>query len=231
MNLLTVRDLSKTFTLHLRGGMRIHSLQAQSLSVQAGECVVLRGPSGAGKSTLLRCIYGNYRADSGQILAHPSGRQIDLMRVTPREIIALRRTWMAYASQFLRAMPRVSCLDLVARIGLEQGQSVDEARDRERDMLMRLQIPAQLHGLPPVTFSGGEQQRVNLARCFVGEHPLLLLDEPTASLDAGNSAIVVECIRAARAAGKGILAVFHDPALSAAVADREVSLTPNKEMA
>jgi alpha-D-ribose 1-methylphosphonate 5-triphosphate synthase subunit PhnL len=218
--MLQADSLAKTFHLHLQGGLNIHVLHDVALSVYAGECVVLSGPSGAGKSTLLRCLYGNYRASSGAIRVRHDGELIDLTQAPPRQVIDIRARTLGYVSQFLRVVPRVPALDIVAEVLVARGKPQPEARAAAGALLSRLGIPARLHALPPATFSGGEQQRVNLARGFLGGQPILLLDEPTASLDPANRAIVIELIREARDSGTAIIGIFHDAATRDAVADR-----------
>ena len=225
--MLQTMGLAKGFTLHLRGGLQIPVLHDIDMQVHAGECVVLSGPSGAGKSTLLRSLYGNYRAQSGQILVRHRGEMIDLVSADPRTILAVRHETLGYVSQFLRVVPRVSALDIVAEVLIARGSPADAATD----LLLQLNIPRRLHGLPPATFSGGEQQRVNLARGFIAGHPILLLDEPTASLDAANAAVVVGLIQAAKARGVAVVAICHDPAVRDAIADRLFPLTPMQDAA
>src|ERR1700749_3076107 len=193
--------LAKSFTLHLQGGVRIPVLAGVGLELQQGECVVLSGPSGVGKSTLMRSLYGNYRAESGRILIRHGGEMVDLATADPRTVLAVRPETLGYVSQFLRVVPRVPALDVVAEVPISRGATQQEARRTATDLLLRLNIPRRLHGLPPATFSGGEQQRVNLARGFIGNHPVLLLDEPTASLDADNRTVVVDMINEAKARG------------------------------
>ena len=225
--MLQTMGLAKGFTLHLRGGLQIPVLHDIYMQLHAGECVVLSGPSGAGKSTLLRSLYGNYRAQSGQILVRHRSEMIDLVSADPRTILAVRHETLGYVSQFLRVVPRVSALDIVAEVLIARGAPADAATD----LLLQLNIPRRLHGLPPATFSGGEQQRVNLARGFIAGHPILLLDEPTASLDAANAAVVVDLIQAAKARGVAVVAICHDPAVRDAIADRLFPLTPMQDAA
>ena len=225
--MLQTMGLAKGFTLHLRGGLQIPVLHDIDMQVHAGECVVLSGPSGAGKSTLLRSLYGNYRAQSGQILVRHRSEMIDLVSADPRTILAVRHETLGYVSQFLRVVPRVSALDIVAEVLIARGAPADAATD----LLLQLNIPRRLHGLPPATFSGGEQQRVSLARGFIAGHPILLLDEPTASLDAANAAVVVDLIQAAKARGVAVVAICHDPAVRDAIADRLFPLTPMQDAA
>jgi alpha-D-ribose 1-methylphosphonate 5-triphosphate synthase subunit PhnL len=185
---------------------------------------VLHGPSGAGKSSILKMIYGNYRCDAGRVALRQGEVETDMAIAAPRRILALRRTTIGYVSQFLRVMPRVAALDIVAGAAREQGAPADEARTRAAAMLRRLNVPERLWRLPPATFSGGEQQRVNIARGLVARHPILLLDEPTASLDAANRAAVVGLIAEKKAAGVAILGIFHDEDVRARVADRIITL-------
>lgn len=226
---LTVAGVDKTFTMHLQGGQRLAVLHHLDLVVHRGECVVLGGTSGAGKSTILKMVYGNYSADSGRILLQRDTIDgavdvIDLAGADAREVLAARRDTMGYVSQFLRCLPRVPALDIVAEPLVERGVDLATARERAAQVLTRLSIPGRLWSLPPATFSGGEQQRVNIARGFLPDLPLLLLDEPTASLDARNRDVVVELIAEKRAQGVGMLGIFHDREVRDAVADRVVDV-------
>ena len=235
---LAVRGLAKHFTLHLRGGARLQVLDDTSLDVHAGECVALVGASGRGKSTLMKCLFGSYGADAGALRFESSAGPVDIATATPQRMIALRRRDIAYVSQFLRAVPRVPALDVVAQrlVDAEPAPASDDlddpaherlmdaARAAARALLARLNLPAALWDLPPATFSGGEQQRVNIARGFVQPARLLLLDEPTASLDAANRRVVVELIHESKAGGAAIVGIFHDEEVRDAVADRCVEL-------
>jgi alpha-D-ribose 1-methylphosphonate 5-triphosphate synthase subunit PhnL len=227
--MLATHDLAKQFTLHLQGGLRLPVLEHIDIEVHAGECVALVGPSGAGKSTLLRALYGNYRADAGRILIRHAGEMVDIASASPRVVVQIRARTLGYVSQFLRVVPRVAALDIVADAA--PGPDRAAAQARARALLLRLNIPARLHALPPATFSGGEQQRINLARGFIGGHPILLLDEPTASLDPRNRDIVVEMIAEAKAAGIAIAGIFHDTAMRDAVAARPYHVTPLQDAA
>jgi alpha-D-ribose 1-methylphosphonate 5-triphosphate synthase subunit PhnL len=222
--LLQVERVSKAFTLHLRGGVRLDVVRDVSFEARPGECLVLGGPSGAGKSSLLKMIYGNYRCDDGAIRVRDGDELVDVAGAEPRRIIALRRTAMAYVSQFLRVIPRVGALDIVAAAAREGGLSPDEARERASALLAALNVPERLWSLPPATFSGGEQQRVNIARGLVADRPLVLLDEPTASLDAANRAVVVDLIRAKIAGGAAVVGIFHDEDVRQAVATRVIDV-------
>lgn len=223
--LLQVKSVAKTFTMHLRGGVVLPVVDGVDFEVNAGECVVLGGPSGAGKSSILKMVYGNYAVDSGEILLMHEGAPVDLAAATPRMVLALRRDTIGYVSQFLRTVPRVSALDVVAEPLVVRGVDHEAARAKAQELLARLNLPERLWGLPPATFSGGEQQRVNIARGFITDHSVLLLDEPTASLDAANRAIVVEMIAEKKRAGTAMLGIFHDEDVRNVVADRIVDVT------
>jgi len=224
-NVLSVHDVRKTFTLHLQGSQVLPVLEGVSFEVPRGQCVVLGGASGAGKSSIMKMVFGSYAVDSGRMLLAHDGGVLDLAIASPREVLAARRESMGYVSQFLSAVPRVAAIDVVAEPLIECGTSREEARERAGELLARLSIPERLWNLPPATFSGGEQQRVNIARGFATERPLMLLDEPTASLDARNRGVVIDMIRERLAAGTGILAIFHDADVREAVADHIVDVS------
>lgn len=220
MNMIQITDVSKTFTLHNQGAAVIPVMTDVSLNVAAGECVGLLGASGAGKSTLMRMLWGNYLAASGSIVIAGT----DIAKADPREILALRRERMAYVSQFLRVVPRVPTLEVVAEPLMLTGTPEDEALDAARALLTRLRIPERLWALSPTTFSGGEQQRVNIARGFIRHVPVMLLDEPTASLDAANRETVLSLIDEAKARGTAIVGIFHDEAARDRVCDRMIDM-------
>lgn len=222
---LVVSDVAKTFTMHLRGGVRLPVVAHVSFSVSSGECVVLGGPSGAGKSSILKMVYGNYSADEGQIIVDHGSRLVDIASADPRTVLSVRRDTIGYVSQFLRTVPRVAAIDVVAEPLVQRGADHSAARERAGALLAGLNLPEKLWELPPATFSGGEQQRVNIARGFITDHPVLLLDEPTASLDAANRAVVVDMIARKKAAGTALLGIFHDAEVREAVADRVVDVT------
>jgi alpha-D-ribose 1-methylphosphonate 5-triphosphate synthase subunit PhnL len=218
--LIDVRGLSKAFVLHHRNASRIPVLDGVNLTVASGECVALAGPSGAGKSTLLRCLYGNYLASAGAVRIRHEGAWVDFASALPREILAVRRRSLGYVSQFLRVIPRVSTLDVVAEPLRELDVDASTARERAKTLLARLHLPEHLWHLPPATFSGGEQQRVNIARGLIAKKPVLLLDEPTASLDAVNAGRVADLIDEARRSGTAIVGIFHDEVIRDRLATR-----------
>ncbi len=223
---LVVDGLSKSFTLHQQGGIRLDVLAGVSLSVNAGESVALIGASGAGKSTLLRCMYGNYSVSAGSILIRKSPDSwVDICAIPDQEVRALRRSTIGWVSQFLRVIPRVSALEVVAEPLLVRKVNREDALERAAAILSRMNLPERLWSVAPSTFSGGEQQRVNLARGLVVGHPVLLVDEPTASLDPDNAAIVVGLLNEARQNGASIVGIFHDAAVRNQVATRSFDLS------
>jgi alpha-D-ribose 1-methylphosphonate 5-triphosphate synthase subunit PhnL len=223
--LLQLTGVAKSFTMHLQGGIRLPVVAGVEFAVGAGECVALAGPSGAGKSSVLKMIFGNYRCEAGQIFVRHEDERIDVARADPRAILKLRRTTIGYVSQFLRAVPRVAAIDVVAEPLLASGVAREAARTRAGALLARLNVPERLWGLPPATFSGGEQQRVNIARGFLPALPILLLDEPTASLDAANRAIVMDLITEKKECGTAIASIVHDDDVRTRTADRVIDIT------
>jgi len=223
--MIEITNAEKSFTMHLQGGVKLPVVRGVSFDVSAGECVVLSGPSGAGKSSILKMIFGNYRCDGGCIGVRHGGAVIDLAKAEPREILSVRRSTIGYVSQFLRAVPRVPTIDVVAEPLVATGTPRNEARDQAGRLLHRLNIPERLWALPPSTFSGGEQQRVNIARGFISDHPILLLDEPTASLDAANREVVVGLIADKKRAGVAMVGIVHDDEVRRRIADRIVDVT------
>ncbi len=229
--MLTVREFAKNFTLHAQGGVHIAAFSGLNLEAYAGRCLVLHGPSGAGKSTLMRCLYANYKACSGSILVRHRNGFVDMVTARPRAVLDVRRETMGYVSQFLRVIPRVSTLDIVAGQCTAHGEERSAAREKAAVLLDRLHIPQRLWNLAPATFSGGEQQRVNIARGFIRHSPVLLLDEPTASLDAANKRTVVTLIAEAKARGSAVIGIFHDDEVREAVADAVFHLQPGRNHA
>lgn len=224
-----VRDLSKTFTLHTQGGITIDAFANLNIDVYGGECLALHGPSGAGKSTLLRTLYANYKPCGGSVMVAHEGGYTDMATAQPRAVLAVRHKTMGYVSQFLRVIPRVSTLDILAEQLTTHGEEKKVAQEKGQELLERLRIPQRLWGVAPATFSGGEQQRVNIARGFMYRYPIMLLDEPTASLDAANRATVIQLIQEAKTLGVAVVGIFHDEAVRDAVADRVYNLNPLAE--
>jgi alpha-D-ribose 1-methylphosphonate 5-triphosphate synthase subunit PhnL len=223
--MMRLEGVGKTFVMHLSGGAQLPILRDVAFEVKAGECVVLDGRSGTGKSSVLKMIYGNYRADSGSILVRDGEEWVDVASAGPRRVLMLRKATIGYVSQFLRTIPRVGAFDIVAAAARAYGLAAKDAAERAGSLLESLNIPEKLWHLPPATFSGGEQQRINIARGFAAAHPILLLDEPTASLDAVNRAAVVQFIHARKRAGGALLGIFHDDDVRSEVADRVIDVS------
>ncbi|MDP1980340.1 phosphonate C-P lyase system protein PhnL [Undibacterium sp.] len=221
---IVVEGLSKDFTLHLQGGQEMSILSKIDMQVDAGECVVIHAPSGAGKSTLLRCLYANYRASRGSVNIWHEGNWVDVQSAPAQQVLAVRHSTLGFVTQFLRVIPRISTLDLVAEPLLMRGVEKQAAYEQAEELLSRLRIPKRLWQIPPATFSGGEQQRVNIARTMICDYPILLLDEPTASLDEANRATVIDMINGARERGAAVVGIFHDEAVRQALATRIFSI-------
>lgn len=225
MEMLRAENVAKSFTLHVQDSTVIPVFKHINMTLKASDCVALTGASGAGKSTFMRMIYANYICQEGSIHVRHGSDWVDMVSAAPHTILDVRRRTMGYVSQFLRVIPRVPTLDIVAEPLKTMGISECNAGWCAAEMLARLNIPKALWSLSPLTFSGGEQQRVNIARGFVAEYPIMLLDEPTASLDADNRAVVLDLIREANARGAAILGIFHDEAVREAVCTSEFDIT------
>ena len=208
--MLRIDNLAKTFLLHNQGAKKLPVFQNISFQVKAGECLVLTGASGTGKSTLLRAIYANYLVQSGTINIRHENKWVDLASASPHEVLDIRKKTLGYVSQFLRVIPRISTIDLVCEPLIVQGKLIKPAKAQAKKLLNKLSIPESLWDLPPATFSGGEQQRVNIARTLIQDYPILLLDEPTASLDEKNRDAVIELINEVRNQGTAVVGIFHD---------------------
>ena len=221
---LRVEQLSKGFTLHHQGGIHLSVLEGVSLEVRSGECVAIAGASGTGKSTLMRSLYGNYRSDRGAIWVKHLGHWVNLPQLEPHELLEVRQKTIGYISQFLRVIPRVPALQVAAEPLLELGTAPEVAFDTIRDLFARLNLPERLWSLSPTTFSGGEKQRVNIARAWSVPYPILLLDEPTSALDATNREVVMQLIEERRAAGCALMGIFHDDEVRDRVCNRHLTL-------
>ncbi|QIR36048.1 phosphonate C-P lyase system protein PhnL [Tolypothrix sp. PCC 7910] len=220
--LLQVENLRKSFTLHQQGGMQLSVLEGVSLTVNAGECIALSGASGTGKSTFMRCLYANYRVDSGSVWVKHEESWLDLCQLAPHEILAVRQKTMGYVSQFLRVIPRVPALDVAAEPLLELGINIDIAYNKVKNLFRRLNLAERLWQLSPTTFSGGEKQRVNIARALVVNYPILLLDEPTSALDSSNRQVVIELLQERKNQGCSLIGIFHDEEVRAQLCNREL---------
>src|SRR3954466_13941638 len=218
--MIDIADANKTFTMYLQGGIELPVVSGVTFHVDPGECVVLSGPSGAGKSSILKMIFGNYRCDGGVINIRHHGAVIDLATAEPRQVLSVRRSTIGYVSQFLRAVPRVATIDVVAEPLIANGTARAEAREKAGALRRLLNFPERLWPLPPSTFSGGEQQRVNIARGFISDLPILLLDAPTAALDAAHRACPVELVEEKKRQGVAMVAIVHDDEIRHLIADR-----------
>jgi alpha-D-ribose 1-methylphosphonate 5-triphosphate synthase subunit PhnL len=220
--LLQVENLRKSFTLHQQGGIQLSVLEGVSLTVNAGECIALSGESGTGKSTFMRCLYANYRVDSGAVWVKHEDSWIDLCQLAPHEILAVRHKTIGYVSQFLRVIPRVPALEVAAEPLLELGVNIDVAFNKVKDLFHRLNLSERLWHLSPTTFSGGEKQRVNIARALAVDYPILLLDEPTSALDATNRQIVIQLLQKRKKQGCCLIGIFHDEEVRSQLCNREL---------
>ena len=224
--ILTVEDYAKIFRLHERNKL-IPSASHVNLSVQPGKLTALIGPTGAGKSSVLKGVYRTYLPSTGRILFRTkSGAIVDLARADEHKVLELRKQEIGFVTQFLHCLPRKSALDVVAEPLFARGVDTDEARERAAELLQQLAVPGHLWNVSPSTFSGGEKQRVNLARGLIAQPRLLLLDEPTASLDPKTTERVVAHIETLKATGIAMLAIFHHPDLVRRLADDVVELSP-----
>jgi len=221
---LCVEGLSKSFVMH-HLGQSLHAFEGVSFSLRAGEFILLKGANGVGKSTLLRTIWRSYLPESGQVWFTYGAGRIDLARAADVDIAVLRRRDMGFVTQFLIARPRVAAEEIVAEPLRKSGVAHEEAIDEARRWLSAFGVKRDLWRAYPTSFSGGEQQKVNLARALIQPPRLLLLDEPTASLDAGARAALVTRLAEMKAAGVAMIGVFHHPGDVAAMVDRDIHLT------
>jgi alpha-D-ribose 1-methylphosphonate 5-triphosphate synthase subunit PhnL len=220
---LSVRNLSKTITLHILDGTTVEPFRRVSFDVGAGEFVVIVGPSGSGKSSIVKTVHRTYLPTGGEAwFRREDGALVDLVSAPDRTVVQLRRQEIGFVSQFLKVEPRVPALDVVAGPLIRRGVDEEEARRRAAELLQALDVPLRLWGSYPTLFSGGEQQRINIARALIGGPRLLLADEPTSALDAANTGRVVELLLQARQRGVTILGVFHDIDLIERLADRVI---------
>jgi alpha-D-ribose 1-methylphosphonate 5-triphosphate synthase subunit PhnL len=208
---LEVKNLNKSFKVHTRGGVEVKGFENINLEVKNGEFLSLYGPSGAGKSSILKTLFRTYTTTSGNIIFHKdNGSTIDIANASESEILNLRKNEIGYVSQFLQILPRISAVDIVSQQLIVKGESEQIARSKAKELLDYLSIREELFDLSPLTFSGGEQQRVNIAKGIIAPKSLLLLDEPTASLDKTNTMKVVEKLKLLKEQGVSMVGIFHD---------------------
>ena len=223
--ILEIKNLYKNFDLY-NLDHEIKGCQNINFSIYEGEFVGITGASGSGKSTILKCIFRNYLPTSGEIWYNSSEYGLlDLSKATERQMIKIRKDEIGYVSQFLKVMPRVTAKEVVEEAVLEIGGSREEARIQAEKMLEHFKISKELWDAYPNTFSGGEKLRLNIARAMIKKPKLLILDEPTASLDNGSKVLVKELIEDLKAQGTTMLGIFHDIEFMEGVIDREYNMT------
>jgi len=224
MNILEVNDLSKIFNLHILNEKRIEALKQINFTMKEGEIIGLTGKSGSGKSSLMKCIYRTYLATSGEILYTSRAGQVDLVKADDHQVIDLRKSEFTYCSQFLSVIPRVSAVDVVCENLFRFEKDKNAAREKAKNMLEMLGLPVELWDAFPVTFSGGEQQRINVARAIIAQPRFLLIDEPTASLDAKTKDVVIDLILELKNNGTSVLCISHDEYTLDRLVDRRLHL-------
>jgi len=229
MHLLSVQHLGKRFQIHALG-RDVLAFEQLTFELKAGEFKLVAGPNGAGKSTLLRCLYRSYRPSAGEAIYSSSHGPVDLAKAADEDILLLRKTEVGYVSQFLKPRPRVSALELVAEPLLHSGVVRATAFQQAEQALQAFGLKAELWAAYPTTFSGGEQQKVNLARALIRPNRLLLLDEPTASLDAAARAALASRLAELKAQGIGILGVFHHPEDVAGLVDDTIEIQAQRKV-
>lgn len=228
--ILDVQGLTKQFRLHAQNEL-VPSCSEVNMVAYPGQLAALTGPTGAGKSSVLKCIYRTYLPSEGSIhFRKADGDVVDLARISEQDMLQLRRSELGFVTQFLHCVPRRPAEEVVAEPLVLRGMALPDALAQARVLLGRLNVPERLWRLPPATFSGGEKQRVNLARGLIAKPRLLLLDEPTASLDKHTTAQVIELLKEFKQAGVAMIAIFHDPELVTALADTEYRLTPPQSL-
>jgi alpha-D-ribose 1-methylphosphonate 5-triphosphate synthase subunit PhnL len=224
--ILEVQGFGKQFCLHEQGKV-IPSAQGVSFKVLPGQLTALIGATGIGKSSVLKGIYRTYLPFAGRVVYRSAdGSMEDLQVASEHRILELRRGEISFVTQFLHCLPRKATLDVVSQPLLAQGLLGAEAQGRAEELLRAMKLPERLWSVSPATFSGGERQRVNLARGFISRPRLLLLDEPTASLDSDTAECVIRLIHGLKAAGTGMLAIFHQTDMTQRLADQVLELTP-----
>ena len=225
MQILSINNLSKDFYLH-NPGLEIKSCQDINLTLHKGEFIGIVGLSGAGKSTILKCINRSYLPMRGDIFYNSEAfGEINLASATEREIIYLRRREIGYVSQFLNVMPRTTAKEHVMNALLDMGNDAESAGMDAKEMLLYFRLPESLWDIYPATFSGGERLRLNLAHAMVKKPRLLMLDEPTASLDNKTKVLVRDMLKKLKDLGTSMIGIFHDIEFMDGVYDRVLNIS------
>ncbi len=229
MEKLIVKNLSKEFTVHTRGGLKINGYENINFELECGEFLSLFGSSGLGKSSVLKALYRTYTTTGGEIIfTRKDGSSIDIANASESEILGLRKSSIGYVSQFLQVLPRISAVDIVAQPLIEKGESEEIAQTKAKEMLSFLNIKEELFDISPLTFSGGEQQRVNIAKGIIAPKSLLLLDEPTASLDKTNTNKVIDKLLEIKKEGVSMVGIFHDLDCMKRISDKVYDMKEKK---
>lgn len=227
--IISVSNLTKRFVMHLLNEKIIRGCSNISFDLYKGELLGITGPSGVGKSSILKCLYRTYIPTEGKILYNSELEgMVDLASAPDDIIIKLREKEIAHVTQFLHTIPRVTALDLIAEELTNKGIPENEAILETRSLLAEMRIAEDLWDAYPSTFSGGEQQRINIAKSFISKPRLLLLDEPTASLDSKSRDIVVKLIKKLKNSGTTIVGIFHDIETMKMVADKVLDVSENQ---
>ncbi|WAM33475.1 phosphonate C-P lyase system protein PhnL [Caldicellulosiruptor morganii] len=210
-SILEVKNLSKHFVLHMLQKKKIKGFENISFSLKEKEAIGIIGKSGSGKSSLLKCIYRTYIPTSGSVIFNSKiFGPIDLASASEDKILVLRNKEISYVSQFFKVIPRVSAIEIVSSELLKRGKKKEEAYYIASQYLERLDIPKDLWDAYPATFSGGQQQRLNIIKAIIVKPRLLLIDEPTASLDRYSKNKVIDLLLELKDEGTSIVGVFHD---------------------
>ncbi|MDI3477710.1 MAG: alpha-D-ribose 1-methylphosphonate 5-triphosphate synthase subunit PhnL [Epulopiscium sp.] len=222
--IIKIENLSKFFELH-NLGKYIKACQNISFTLHEGEFIGITGKSGSGKSTILKCIYRTYLPKGGCIWYRSKlYGVINLAKASDRQIIHLRKKEIGYVSQFLNVMPRTTAREIVQKAVLDIGYDIDYAKEEAENMLSHFELDQELWDTYPNTFSGGEKLRLNIASAMVKKPRLLLLDEPTASLDNESKKLVKVLLEKLKAKGTSMIGIFHDLEFMEGVCDREFNM-------
>lgn len=228
MQILEIKNLTKNFYLH--GAQKeIKSCRDVNFTLDEGEFVGIVGLSGAGKSTILKCINRSYLTTCGEIIYQSEAfGTIDLTKASEREILYLRKHEIGYVSQFLNVMPRTTAKEHVMSALLEAGEDIASAARKAEEMLAYFRLSEDLWDIYPNTFSGGERLRLNLAHTMVKNPRLMLLDEPTASLDNKTKVLVKDMLIKLKNQKTSMIGIFHDLEFMDGVCDKVFNISEGK---